>query len=139
MSVRRESPEKNRVRVASKEELESIVKRLYSTHTKSSSGSTSCKTYNPLPSPGYGQKMYPIIPGLESRFSGRAKTANPEATKRLYETKTRATTARLKSPQILLWPERTLLMNDVNKIRDYYQSGTLAKQSALPRREKWYI
>ena len=138
MSARQYS-ERRKKAVSSKEEIESIVNRLYSTHTKSSSGSTSCKTYEPLPSPGYGQKMYPAIPGLETRFSGRAKTANPESTRRLYETKTRATSARLESPRILLWPERTLLMNDVNKIRDYYQSGALAKQSALPRREKWYI
>ena len=139
MSFRGQSSEERNIRATSKDEIQAIVNRLYSTHTKSSSGSTSCKTYEPLPMPGYGQKMYPAIPGLESRFSGRAKTANPESARRLHETKTRATSARLESPRILLWPERTLLMNDVNKIRDYYQSGTLAKQSALPRREKWYI
>ena len=126
-------------RSAGKDEINEIVRRLYSTHTKSSAGSTECKSHEPPPLPGFGQKMLPAIPNLEERFSGRAKSANVDITKRLHNGSTRASSARLESPRILLWPERTLLMNDVQKIREYNESGSLAKQGVLPRREKWFI
>ena len=124
------------------EERLEIYKRLYSTHTKASAGGMRCKSADPLQTPGMGLKMLPVIEGLEKRFRGRPmkkEEAEGVVAQRLYRAKTASTNARLAYPRILLYPERTLVGGDVERVRAYHESGTLTKQSLLGRREKWYL
>ena len=124
---------------ASNEELGEIVNRLHSTLTKSATGQT-CKTYNQPKCPGTGLKMLPTIEGLESRFTGKEVAADKEkeVRDRLHGAGTKASSARYQNPRILLYPERTLLMNNVERIVAFQQSGAVAKQNVLARREKWF-
>ena len=48
------------------------------------------------------------------------------------------TQARIDNMRILLYPERTLLMNEPNRIKTFQETGSLVKQAILQRREKWY-
>ena len=126
----------------SDDDVDQITQRLVKTHTKSSSGGAECKTMDPLKSPGYGQKMYPIIDGLVQRFSGRLRPATGSVdgiTQRLTSAQTKASQARLDNPRILLYPERTLLCNNVARIGMFQQNGVTVRQKELARREKWYI
>ena len=123
----------------SSDEVTGIFKRLNSTHTKSSRGGVECKPDDPLPRPGYGQKVYPIIDGIETRFSGNRKLDDAGSViDRLTKTQTKSGSARYAAPRILLYPERTLLCNSVEKIVAYQESGATSKQNVLARREKWF-
>ena len=127
-------------RSASDEEQVAISARLNSTHTKSSSGGVDCRTYpNPNP-PGYGLKMFPVIEGLDTRFMGDkvAPEKVQEVIVKMHKTQTKASQARIDNPRHLLYPERTLLMNNVERIEQYQTTGGLVRQNLLQRREKWY-
>lgn len=126
---------------AQEEELQEIFQRLCKSHTKASSGGPDCKQYEPISPPGYGQKMYPAIEGLETRFAGDSAVVEEEVkavAQRLTSKQTTASQARLDNPRILLYPERTILMNNVERIRSFQENGNVAKQTVLARREKWY-
>ncbi len=126
----------------SDDEISGIADRLFKTPTKSSLGGLECKVMTPLKSPGYGLPMYPVIVGIESRFVGNPMPESKEkqAKERLHTTHTESSQAKKasESHKALLYPERTILMNDVEKILEYQQTGHLAKQAMLRRREKWY-
>ena len=125
---------------ASQEEIDGIVKRLNTTHTKSSAGGEVCKTMEQINIPGYGQKMLPAIEGLEERFRGASvdKSKENEVIERLHSAHTKAWKSRLDNPKILLFPERTLLCNNVERIRMFQENGQTVKQNVLERREKWF-
>ena len=114
--------------------------RLNTAHTKSSKGGEPCRTPEPLTLPGLGLKMFPKIDGLDTRFIGhkvnRKKVA--EVTQRLSSATTRASRARLENHRILLYPERTLLFNDTERITQFQESGVVVKQKDMSTREKWY-
>lgn len=125
---------------ASEEEMKEIYERLYSASTKGKSGQV-CKTFDPMKPPGFGQKMLPPIEGLDERFSGEkplptSKVAEVVGT--LHSTQTKASQARKDNHRHLLYPERTLLMNNVERIVAFQETGSLVKQTVLQRREKWY-
>ena len=125
---------------ASEDEMKEIYQRLNGTHTKSSQP-TDCKSYEPMNPPGYGQKMLPPIEGLEERFKGSKglpKEKVEEKVGELHSTQTKASQARRDNPRHLLYPERTLLMNNVERIVEFQEKGSLVKQTVLQRREKWY-
>ena len=90
--------------------------------------------------PNLGTKCLPEIDGLDIRFRGAPQPTEQlqESTKRLHTTQTKATTARVDNPRILLYPERTTLMNNTARILAYQQNCEVAKQPSLARREKWY-
>ena len=125
---------------ASQDEIDGIVTRLSKTHTKSSAGGETCKTTEELKVPGYGLKMLPVIDGLEERFKGAKveKTKEDEVIQRLHSAHTKAWRSKLNTPKILLFPERTLLCNNVERIKMFQESGQTVKQNVLERREKWY-
>lgn len=124
---------------ATDDEIKEISARLASTQTKATKPAP-CRSIDELKEPGSGLKMLPVIPGIEERFRGPA--VEPEKTKeaaaRLHTTRTKAWQAQLDNHRILLYPERTLLMNNVERIAQYQQNGAIAKQTVLARREKWY-
>ena len=125
---------------ASEDEITDIVKRLYSAHTKSSKGAPCKEPDTPKPQ-GYGLKMYPVIDGIETRFKCQGSKGKEEVgslTERLHKTQTKASSARLDYPRILLYPERTSLMNNTERIVAYQQSGAVSTQQELQRRERWY-
>ncbi len=125
---------------ATDEEIQQIVVRLHKTHTKSSAGGGDIKPMEELKPPGTGQKMLPIIEGLEERFKGKdvPKSKEEEVITRLASAQTKAWKARLDNPRILLYPERTLLCNNVERIVQYQTTGQTVKQALLDRREKWF-
>ena len=125
---------------ATQEEIDGIVNRLSKTHTKSSAGGEMCKTMEELKAPGYGQKMLPAIEGLEGRFKGAQveKSKEDEVIQRLHSAHTKSWKSKLDHPKILLFPERTLLCNNVERIKMFQESGQTVKQNILERREKWY-
>ena len=120
--------------------MEAIIGRLNSTHTKASSGATECKPFEENPPAGYGLKMYPVIEGLEQRFKGHEAPQDKvdEVIGKLHTTPTACSKARKDPPRILLYPERTTLMNNVERIVGYQTSGSVARQKDLQRREKWF-
>lgn len=124
------------------EEVKEIFTRLQTSHTKSSSGGKECKSFDELPTPGLGQKCLPNIDGLKGRFKGSKSVKNTEAESiftRLTSASTRSSRARGEFSKILLYPERTLLCNDFSRITAYQQTGEVVKQSALARRDKWFV
>lgn len=124
---------------ASESEKKEIYNRLAAAHTKSSNGSQ-CKPADPAKTPGLGLKMLPVIEGIETRFRDAAGPPEKvqEVIGRLNTTQTAASKARNDNPRILLYPERTTLMNNVERILAYQQSGSVARQNMLQRREKWF-
>ena len=126
--------------LATQEEIDGIVARLSKTHTKSSAGGETCKPAEELKVPGYGQKMLPVIDGLDERFKGAQveKSKEDEVIRRLHSAHTKAWKSKLNYPKILLFPERTLLCNNVERIKTFQESGQTVKQNVLERREKWY-
>ena len=126
-------------RSLSEDEMKAIYDRLASTHTKSSGGAD-CKPVEPIRTPGMGLKMYPVIEGIETRFMG--EKLPPEKVSaiidKMHATQTKSSQSRRDNPRILLYPERTTLMNNVERILAYQQSGSVAKQNVLQRREKWF-
>ncbi len=125
---------------ATDEEIQGIVVRLHKTHTKSSAGGDPNQVFEELKPPGTGQKMLPVIEGLEERFKGKEvpKSKEEEVITRLSSAHTKAWKARLDNPRILLYPERTLLCNNVERISQYQNTGQTVKQALLDRREKWF-
>ncbi len=125
---------------ASEDEMKEIYDRLHTSKTKSSLGGETCKPAPDVKMPGYGLKVYPIIEGIETRFKGnpQPKSKVSEAAERLLMTQTKASQSRLDNPRVLLYPERTTLMNNVERIVAYQQTGAVAKQNIMERREKWY-
>ena len=126
---------------ASEEEMNGIYARLATTHTKSSSGGQGIPPMEPPKTPGIGTKVFPVIKGLDERFKGSkiSKEKESEVIQRLHTAKTKAEDARLSNPRILLYPERTLLCNNVERIHMFQDSGQTVKQAVLDRREKWFI
>ena len=126
---------------ATEEEMNEIFGRLATMHTKSSSGGQGVPPYEHPKTPGIGTKTFPVIEGLDERFKGSKvpKEKEKEVIERLHTAKTKAEEARLDNPRILLYPERTLLCNNVERIRTYQDSGQTVKQAVLERREKWFI
>ena len=125
---------------ATADEMKEIYQRLSSAHTKSSRNQK-CRTYEEPKPPGYGLKLLPVIDGLEKRFnpdSGLPKEKVEEVVQHLHTKQTGASQARRDNPRHLLYPERTLLMNNVERILDFQEKGSLVKQTVLQRREKWY-
>lgn len=123
------------------EQLE-ICQRLYSTPTKASSGGKRCKSAVPLTTPGLGLKMLPVIEGLEGRFKGAGRPKSHSGTTvggRLHSTQTATARSRQDYPRILLWPERTLVSGNLERLRAYQDTGMLSKQAGLPRRDKWFL
>lgn len=128
-------------KVESEDEVKEIFARLRTTHTKSSSGGVPCKQSDPPKPIGFGTKCYPIVEDIESKFKGAKpvpKEKYDEITDRLLKTQTCNSQARLDNPKVLLYPERTKLMNNVDRIRNYQDSGSVVKQKEMERREKWY-
>lgn len=127
-------------KLESNEEIMAVYKRLNSTHTKSSSPQN-CKGFDTPNPPGYGQKMFPIIDGLDTRFGGKNVPAEKvnDVISRLHTSQTKSSKSRMDNPRILLYPERTLLCNDVERIKAYQDTGETVKQPYLDRREKWYV
>ena len=126
---------------ATEDEMLEIYKRLHGTGTKSSKGGEACEAPSVPKVPGYGLKAYPIIEGIETKFKGEsplAKDKMTEAVGRMHTTQTRSSQSRRDNPRILLYPERTTLMNNVERIVAYQQTGSVAKQNMLQRREKWF-
>ena len=119
-------------------DVKEITNRLASAHTKSSSGGVECKAKPELTPIGYGLKSYPTIEGIETRFKGNSSANASAVSSRLMSAQTRASKSRLESPAVLLYPERTMLMNEPERIRAYQTSGDMSKQGVLGRREKWY-
>lgn len=118
-----------------------IFERLNKTHTVSSANTGQIRhPKDPPKPPGYGMKMFPIIEGLDTRFAGFPASQDKvaEVVGHLMKTQTTASQAKLDNPRILLYPERTTLMNNVERIRAYQENGAVAKQNMLQRREKWY-
>ena len=127
---------------ATEEEIKTIFSRLQTTHTKSSNGGAECKPHDPPAPQGLGHKMLPIIDGLEERFKGDKAMKKEKADSvftRLTSAHTRSSRARGESPKILLYPERTLLCNNVTRIVNYQNTGEVVKQATLARREKWFV
>ena len=123
----------------SDDEKTAMLHRLNQTPTKSSAGEA-CKSYEPPPPPGLGLKCLPDIAGLAQRFKGAPA---PQAKvndifSRLSSASTRSSRARYEHAKILLYPERTLLCNNVERIVSYQNTGSVVKQEALARREKWF-
>ena len=120
-------------------EMTEIFKRLNTTHTKATEP-TACKPYEPPKTPGLGQKCLPDIDGLDARFKGKrvdsAKAGNIFS--RLSSASTKSSRARYDNAKILLYPERTLLCNNVERIVNYQNTGSVVKQDTLARREKWF-
>ncbi|KAK2189243.1 hypothetical protein NP493_112g01016 [Ridgeia piscesae] len=115
--------------------------RLNTAHTKSSKGGEPCRTPQPATLPGYGLKMFPAIDGLDTRFKGHKvnrKKVVADVTQRLSSATTRASRARLENHRILLYPERTLLFNDTERITQFQETGVVVKQKDMSTREKWY-
>ena len=86
-------------------------------------------------------KCYPVIEGIETRYRGDKPVSQDqynESTDKLLKTQTCNSQARLDNPKILLYPERTTLMNNVERIKTYQDSGSLVRQKEMERREKWY-
>ncbi len=125
---------------ASEEEIDNIVTRLKTTQTKSGSGE-SCKVPSEPNVPGYGLKMFPTIPGIETRFKGATvhKDRELEIAQRLTRAHTASSRARTGTPKILLFPERTLLQGDPARIKAFQTTGETVKQHGLGKREKWYM
>ncbi len=125
----------------SEEEMGEIYTRLYTTTTKAWTGGEGIGPMDPPKEPGLGLKMYPVIDGLDTRFQGASvpKEKKEEIIGRLHTAKTKAEQARLDNPRVLLYPERTLLCNNVERINAYQNNGSTVKQDVLERREKWYI
>ena len=121
-------------------DVKAISHRLNTAHTKSSSGGVPCRNPEPTTLPGYGLKMFPAIDGLDTRFIGHKvnKKKVAEVTERLSSATTRASRARLENHRILLYPERTLLFNDTERIVQFQESGVVVKQKDMSAREKWY-
>ena len=126
---------------ASTEELDEIYGRLHTTHTKSSKGGEECRPVEHMTAPGYGLPMFPVIDGIEKRFHGHEAPPEKvtEVITRMTKAQTKASQARLDNAAILLYPERTLLMNNVERIHMFQESGALVKQAMLQQREKWYF
>lgn len=86
--------------VSGEGEIRRIVKRLYSSNTKSSAA-TPCRPTTEQAPVGYGTKAYPRIPGIESRFKG-GKTLEESkmssSIERLHSTHTQASKTRLDAP-----------------------------------------
>ncbi|ELU14041.1 hypothetical protein CAPTEDRAFT_222587 [Capitella teleta] len=125
----------------SSEEMKEIYHRLNKTHTVSSANTGVIRhPKEPPKPPGYGMKMLPIIEGLDTRFIGHPAPQEKvnEVIQKLTTTQTTASQARKDNPKVLLYPERTTLMNNVERIRAYQESGSVAKQNMLQRREKWF-
>ena len=122
------------------DDVKTIVQRLHTTKTECKKGPDLNKVFEIPPIPGLGMKMLPEIEGLETRFRGtpRGKDEVNEVMKRLHTTNTKASTARKDNPRVLLYPERTTLMNNTERILAYQQNCEVAKQGSLARREKWY-
>ena len=120
----------------SEDEVQESFKRLQTTHTKSSSGDTvPCKEIK-------APQTLPVIEGLDGRFKGDAKSNKSkmaDITERLSSAHTRSSKARLDNPRILLYPERTLLCQNVKRINDFQVDGSTVRQKELARREKWFI
>ncbi|CAH1795530.1 unnamed protein product [Owenia fusiformis] len=128
---------------ASKEEMAEIIDRLNKTTTVSKRGGEDYKdkAWDYPKTPNLGSKMLPIIDGLDDRFKGgsvNSKETYDDITGRLHTTRTKAASLRYDYPRILLYPERTTLMNNTQRIVDYNNSGAVAKQKELARRERWY-
>ena len=88
---------------------------------------------------GYGLKMYPVIDGIETRFMGTVDAdKKEESLARLLKTQTTSSQARMDNPRILLYPERTTLMNNVERIKAFQDSGATTRQKEMQRREKWF-
>lgn len=125
-----------------KDELKDIVERLNTTSTVSKRGGEDYKDkiWDYPKVEGLGKKMLPIIDGLDERFKGTPvpKDKYNEITQNLHTSKTKASQLRYEYPRILLYPERTTLMNNTQRILEYQEAGTVAKQATLARREKWY-
>lgn len=126
---------------ASEEEMKEIYGRLSTTHTKSSSGGAHCRQPPEVIPPNYGSKCFPAIDGLDVRFQGPKATEEKanEIMSRLMSTQTKASQARRDNPRILLYPERTLLMNNFERIREYQTTGVVTKQKDLQARERWFF
>ena len=85
--------------------------------------------------------MWPTIDGLEERFKGvKAVPRNKwqESSTRLSSAPTKSSAARRDFQRILLYPERTILMNNTERIVNYQKSGAMSRQLDLQRREKWF-
>ena len=126
---------------ASDEELSEIYTRLHGTQTKSSKGGEECRTYDSKKPPGMGLPMFPDIDGMDKRFAGFDAPPDKvaEVITRMRMTQTKSSQARLDPHAILLYPERTLLMNEPERIRTYQDSGAIVRQQNLQAREKWYF
>ncbi|CAD5119083.1 DgyrCDS7728 [Dimorphilus gyrociliatus] len=127
----------------SEEDTKQIVDRLHKTHTKSSSGGELCKIYEPKTPQNYGTKAYPVIEGLDTRF--REKTAPKDKVKDIINKMHTSHTVcselhtSKKNASILLYPERTILMNNVDRIVRFQDTGAIDRQGMLGRTEKWYF
>ena len=123
----------------SEQERNEILHRLNKTHTKSSQGAP-CKDPDEPNTPGLGTKCLPVIEGLEKRFKGQKSDENKvkDIFNRLSSASTRSSRARYENARILLYPERTLLCNNVERIVSYQNTGATVKQEVLARREKWF-
>ena len=119
---------------------QAIYARLHTTHTKSSAGETSCKEIRTPNPPGFGLKMYTNVEGIETRFLGGTADDGKvnEVIGRLTTAQTTSSQARRDPLRILLYPECTSLHNNVQRIRDYQQTGSVTKQTGMERRERWY-
>lgn len=131
---------------ATDEELQEIYNRLHGTHTKTSKGGEECRPWDPVKVPGQGLPMFPFIEDLDKRFNGSklidAKVGEEkikEIIEALRKNQTVASQARLDPYTILLYPERTLLMNNPERIRQFQENGAIVKQVILQAREKWYF
>ena len=123
----------------SEDQRNEILHRLNKTHTKSSQGAACKNPEKPL-MPGLGQKCLPLIEGLDNRFRGQKSDEGKvkDIFNRLSSASTRCSRARYENARILLYPERTLLCNDVERIVSYQTNGSTVKQESLARREKWF-
>lgn len=121
------------------DEKKEIFDRLAKTHTKSTNGE-GCRPVVPTGTPGLGLAMLPVIEGIETRFMG--EKLSPEKVQgiieKMHATQTKSSQSRRDNPRVLLYPERTTLMNNVERIMAFQQTGSVAKQGVLQRREKWF-
>ena len=127
------------------DQLRQSSQRLYSAKTKSFARGRpienqvkiqdTFKEPNPV---GYGQKLWPHIEGLETRFKGTRPARSATVFDRLFRTQTKSGQAKYRDVAIPLYPEKAVLMSNKEHAKTYHDTGSIPKQVVLARSEKWF-